>query len=134
MTPSLTDQEMVILALALQACDDPDAREVLHDAIEESGWRASIPYPEQATPAGRWLALHSWWVDDGDRPLNRDHCRAIAAVLLFRDWSTEMWPVAACAELGHLRGCNLPREHDGPCGIVSEFATSPPGYWVRLTL
>lgn len=93
----MTPTEERILALALDACYDDDAKLVLSDAIEETGWRASIRYPEPGeelySNVGKLLALVTWWVDGDDRPLNREHCRAIAAVLLFRDWPTS-WPLA----------------------------------------
>lgn len=76
-----------LMPLALAAIDDAEARLVLADAIEESGWWddrawAVLPLlPWGSDGQRRWLALPS-------SPI------ALAAVLLFGGWSTEMWPAA----------------------------------------
>lgn len=90
-----------LLPLALLACEDLDACEVLEDAILESGW-------------SEWtrVALLFWF--DGDvrnweayvverasfpaRNLTRTTARAIAAVLLFGEWSTTRWPLVEANE------------------------------------
>lgn len=83
-----------LLALALQAVDDEDARRVLADAIEEAGWD-----DERARSlggfAGRPLGVDPW------RELLRSGmpfpARAVVAVLLFGGWDDEPWPVGVAA-------------------------------------
>lgn len=69
-----------LCALALAAIVDADARVVLLDAIEESGW-----WDDRLSAWGARRPLH--YLDD-------DAVHAIAAVLLFGDWPTS-WQLAA---------------------------------------
>lgn len=75
-----------LLSLALQAVDDEDARVVLGDAIEESGWTPPARLPSGPYAIEEALGMRTEWPDAW--------ALAVAAVLLFGDWSTEMWPVA----------------------------------------
>lgn len=72
-----------LCALALAAHDDLDARPVLADAVEQSGWWDDrLDQWMERAPAGApvWGGAY--------------RANAIAAVLLFGDWPEE-WPLAA---------------------------------------
>lgn len=79
-----------LLQLALRAMDDPDTAEVFGDAVLESGW-----YDGNVT----------WLLDGTTKPARQyrhflryagratsDFARAVAAVLLFGEWSPKRWP------------------------------------------
>ncbi len=82
-----------LLALALRACDDADACQVLGDAVLESEWDdirvtsliASRPVSDW-TPANAYpVSRYQPW--NGTQP-TRTWARAVAAVLLFGEWQT----------------------------------------------
>ena len=98
----MTSPPAHLLPLALLACEDLDACEVLEDALLESEW-------------SEWTRVaRLFWVD-GDvrnweayvverasfpaRTLTRTTARAIAAVLLFGEWSTTRWPLVEVHEV-----------------------------------
>lgn len=80
-----------LLPLALAAIEDTDARLVLADALEESGWwDHRLRYGlSSGDDREQWIAMLSW-----PGALGGEHAMGIAAVLLFGGWSTEMWPAA----------------------------------------
>jgi hypothetical protein len=83
--------------LALAAIDDADARPVLSDALEETGWwdeRVEGAVEPKFNRRVWTTATLSWvMVERGDRP-NLYLASAVAAVLLFGDWPTS-WPLAS---------------------------------------
>jgi hypothetical protein len=97
--PAMTPHELAF-SLAVQAIDDPDAREVRDDAIEEAGLTDRVEDLRRRNPVdlgssgpwyrdrppGSWGACDQW---------DRDAQVREAAALLVLDWSTEMWPVVA---------------------------------------
>jgi hypothetical protein len=83
--------------VALQAITDSDARVVLADALELSGWwddrcRGFPVGPD--TPILLWRNARKKWdaVERGDR--GPEHARAVATVLLFGGWPTTRWALA----------------------------------------
>lgn len=106
----LTPTEENILALALQAMQPGggDARAVLADAIEEHCWR--VPDLPFAIATSRQTFLPLWLRDVASAlPLQREHARAIAAVLLFRPWGAEPWPLWRSSSAGtRLRVASTP--------------------------
>lgn len=94
-----------LCALALAAIDDADARIVLADAIEESGWwHPVLTEPRDPTTGlrmGMRMVGQIPWQDReefiGAIQMSAlglgTRCRAIAAVLLFGSWPTS-WPLA----------------------------------------
>lgn len=90
-----------LLPLALEAMHSADACEVLGDALLECGW-----WDERV----EWLAvvLQTGWsfaTGEHDRVMaamwrrpERSFARAIAAVLLFGEWSTTRWPLVEAHE------------------------------------
>ena len=91
-----------LLPLALAAIDLPDARIVLSDALEESGWwdpRVIVNFAAMGTGYARdpahlrhMLREHPAWAFTASL--------GIACVLLFGDWSTEPWPLPQRCERG----------------------------------
>jgi len=71
-----------LLALALNAIDDADARLVLSDAIEEARWRNA-----RLERLGAIVPIHL------GRDLGQQDAIAVAAVLLFGTWSKKPWPI-----------------------------------------
>lgn len=87
-----------LLALALQAIDDPDAREVLQDALLEHGPSVTVEEILSTVPPTVRVEIDSktfsWPTPRlAVTPFDRLFARALAAVLLFGDWSTETWPL-----------------------------------------
>lgn len=87
-----------LCALALAAIDDAETRQVLADAIEETGWWDERAEGTDWIKSGGgstriWSTADGGWVmvRRGDRGLF--FSRAIAAVLLFGGWPTS-WPLA----------------------------------------
>lgn len=85
-----------LLALALRAIDDADARVVLADVLLETDW-----WDDRLTKPGFTLRAHARALPDGvhffkttasPHKVSATRARAIAAVLLFGEWSTAMWP------------------------------------------
>lgn len=140
-----------LCALACQALVEPDARAVLADAIEESGWATDAN-------AGRVRAVMG--LGPGSLDLADDAVlRAVAAVLLLGAWPTS-WPLATPAledrvratgprygviidammteEDGGLRVLAVTHEDLGhPAGVVSQLydairAVLPRGMELRL--
>jgi len=85
-----------LLPLALLACEDLDACEVLEDALLECDWWA-MP---RSLPRLRMLMWEYATIELITRPLTRTTARAIAAVLLFGEWSTEPWPLVSDRQSG----------------------------------
>ena len=71
----MTPTELRILAIALSAIDDVDARVVLADAIEESGWRSRY---RDAAGVARWMVHYD--------PPDLKAPAFYAAELLTADW------------------------------------------------
>lgn len=113
----MTPVSDTLLLLALQAIDDADARQVLQDALLENGPSVSISFTREhpgfirntaGLVVGHVRGDTSWHVaiDIGDERYAwtseepkaditaEDDARALAAVLLFREWSTSPWSVA----------------------------------------
>lgn len=98
-----------LLPLALEAMHSADACEVLGDALMESGWcdwrlgyvASGHSEPPDDTPwwmqnCARWV-LH--WLNLYPREADSlRRARAIAAVLLFGEWSTERWSLVEAHE------------------------------------
>lgn len=140
-----------LCALACQALVEPDARAVLADALEESGWAGD----ENVARVGAVMGLAAGALDLGDEGV----LRAVTAVLLLGAWPTS-WPLAGPAledrvravgprygvvidammteEDGGLRVLAVTHEDLGhPAGIVSQLydairAILPRGTELRL--
>jgi hypothetical protein len=104
---------MNLLPLALLAIDDPDALQVLQDAILEYGPSVSVDVNRGLVRnvSGRVVGSTAGEVivSVGDDRYAWEHfepptedpsrfARALAAVLLFREWSTKPWPLACDEE------------------------------------
>lgn len=106
----------ILLALALEALESEGAREVLSDAVQESGWsdwRALFLLLSSNVAPDRARMEHwsIWQLQDlargPDSKRRARHlerlavareerwARAVAAVLLFGDWSRTRWPGVA---------------------------------------
>lgn len=85
--------------LAVQAIEDPDARVILGDLIMENGWSdervASLVYQggrqwhgsaidREVTGSVDWFAANA-------AQITPTFARAVASVLLFKEWSTKPW-------------------------------------------
>lgn len=104
-----------LLPLALEAMHSADACEVLGDALLESGWcdwryiyvRTDTPVPREPIPVdlGTSREVLGYFLEDPRSSVYAPHqVRAIAAVLLFGEWSTTRWPLVEAheAQLGDL--------------------------------
>lgn len=136
-----------LLTLALRACEDRDAQQVLGDAVLDSGWsdeRVTLLLTER----NRY-----WLYDSGDQAVSyrtrtrdrgtnlsrknarnptRRWCRAVAAVLLFGGWSMERWPIRSRCGVEHgisrFDGLDawIPMQHSGPGTLFGiDRATEP---------
>ena len=105
----MTSPPAHLLPLALLACEDLDACEVLGDALLECGW-----WDERLAQQWDLSGSHHVWVY-ADGEYNRGHlrARAIAAVLLFGEWSTARWPLVEAHE-AQLERARWDRGHIGP--------------------
>lgn len=94
---------MDLLPLALQAFDDHTAQPVLGDAVLETGWYDPRVMPVALNNVSRRRWLESFTGAERTRNLflrraakpDRKWCRAVAAVLLFGEWSAGTWPGVA---------------------------------------
>lgn len=103
----------LILQLALQAIDDPDALEVLQDALIERGPNVEVvvqPIKPTLTSDGLIIGyrrgaiqvsfgeeVYAWPLEPGIEYPRDYFAPAIAAVILFRDWPTEWELARRCA-------------------------------------
>lgn len=111
----MTSPPAHLLPLALEAMTSADACEVLGDALIESGWcdwryiyvRTDTPVPREpmSLPAdlGSSREILGYFLEDPRSSVYAPHqVRAIAAVLLFGEWSTARWPLVEAHEVRRL--------------------------------